>query len=197
MLTAFARDISARKRAEELEHQVFHDSLTGLPNRALFVNRLQHAFERAERHGGSVGVMFLDLDGFKEVNDSLGHEAGDRLLVVVAERLRSCLRPQDTAARLGGDEFTVLLENLRGVQEAIRVAERISEGLKAPYDLGEHTSQTNPVASVSSSIGIALGGLDLRDPAELLRWADLAMYQAKREGKARYRVFGSDDAERT
>lgn len=195
MVTAFARDITGRKRAEELEHQAFHDPLTGLPNRALFMNRLRHALERAGRHRGSVGVMFLDLDGFKGVNDSLGHEVGDRLLVVVADRLRGCLRSGDTAARLGGDEFTVLLEELTNVQEAIRVAERIAERLKAPYDLGEHASQANLVASVSSSIGIALGSAEVRDPAELLRWADLAMYQSKTEGKARYRVFGNDDAE--
>jgi diguanylate cyclase (GGDEF)-like protein/PAS domain S-box-containing protein len=194
MFTAFAQDISERKRAEELEHQAFHDSLTGLPNRALFMNRLQHALERAGRHRGSVGVMFLDLDGFKRVNDSLGHEAGDQLLVVVADRLQGCLRPEDTAARLGGDEFTVLLEELTGVQEAIQVAERIVERLKAPYDLGEHASQANLVVSVSSSIGIALGSAEARDPTELLRWADLAMYQAKTEGKARYRVFGIDTA---
>ena len=137
-------------------------------------------------------MMFLDLDGFKRVNDSLGHEAGDKLLVVVADRLQGCLRPEDTAARLGGDEFTILLEELTGVQEAIQVAERIIERLRTPYDLGEHASQETPVVCVSSSIGIALGSAEVRDPTELLRWADLAMYQAKTEGKARYRVFGRD-----
>ena len=195
MITAFAHDISERKRAEELEHQAFHDPLTGLPNRVLFMNRLEHAFERAGRHRSSVGVMFLDLDGFKRVNDSLGHEAGDQLLIAVADRLKGCLRPEDTVARLGGDEFTVLLEELTGVQEAIQVTERIVERLKAPYDLGEHASQANLVVCVSSSIGIALGSAEVRDPTELLRRADLAMYQAKTEGKSRYRVFGIDAAE--
>jgi diguanylate cyclase (GGDEF)-like protein len=127
----------------------------------------------------------VDLDDFKEVNDSLGHETGDRLLVAVAHRIRACLRPTDTAARLGGDEFTVLLEDVEDVQGAVGVAERILEELRVPVALGELKT------AVSASIGIALGGgpHDEQRPGDLLRKADLALYQAKSRGKAGYEVF--------
>ncbi|MDQ3317658.1 MAG: GGDEF domain-containing protein [Actinomycetota bacterium] len=181
-------DITERKLAEEATaHLALHDPLTDLPNRRLLRDRLGQALSHAERDGSAVAVLYLDLEGFKAVNDSLGHEAGDRVLVGVAERLKRCIRPQDTAARLGGDEFTVLLEELADAGDATRIAERISQSLTSPFDLGETT------ASVRSSIGISLGGPDVEDPADLLRLADLAMYQAKTEGKARYRVFGRED----
>ena len=178
-------DITERKALEErLEHQAFHDSLTGLPNRALFVDRLGHALARVERHGRSVAVLFLDLDDFKLVNDSFGHEVGDRLLIEAAGRLKECVRPQDTVARLGGDEFTVLLEDVENVEDATHVAERVTEALRTPFDLGEHRLSTG------ASIGVVLGTSAVRDrPEDLLRDADLALYEAKRRGKARYEVF--------
>jgi diguanylate cyclase (GGDEF)-like protein len=166
-----------------LTHQAFHDSLTKLPNRALFSDRLQHALDRMTRRQESIAVLFLDLDEFKPVNDTLGHDAGDRLLVAVGERLQSCLRPEDTIARLGGDEFTVLLEDITDVRYAIRVAERLTEALKEPFDLdGEQ-------ASVTASIGIAVGTGREKTPDDLVRSSDQAMYEAKRSGKARYVVF--------
>lgn len=182
-LDGTVHDITDRKALEErLEHQAFHDSLTGLPNRALFMDRLGQALARAERREKPAAVLFLDLDDFKLVNDSLGHEVGDRLLVEVAGRLLSCVRPADTVARLGGDEFTVLLEEAGGVSEASQVAQRISEALREPFELGEHR------LTISASIGIVPGAFR-EEPGELLRRADLALYGAKHKGKARYEVF--------
>jgi diguanylate cyclase (GGDEF)-like protein len=166
-----------------LAHQAFHDSLTKLPNRALFSDRLQHALDRMTRRQESIAVLFLDLDEFKPVNDTLGHDAGDRLLVAVGERLQSCLRPEDTVARLGGDEFTVLLEDITDVRYAIRVAERIAEALKEPFELDGQE------ASVTASIGIAVGTGRESSPDDLVRSSDQAMYEAKRSGKARHVVF--------
>ena len=166
-----------------LTHQAFHDSLTKLPNRALFSDRLQHALDRMTRRQESIAVLFLDLDEFKPINDSLGHDAGDRLLIAVGRRLQSCLRPEDTVARLGGDEFTVLLEDITDVRYAIRVAERIAEALKDPFHLDGHE------ASVTASIGIAVGTGRESTPDDLVRSSDRAMYEAKRNGKARFVVF--------
>ena len=146
-----ARDVSERRRAEErLVHQAFHDPLTGLPNRALFLDRLERALARAARTGYAVALLFLDLDGFKAVNDEFGHEAGDGLLVAVAGRLGLRLRSEDTVARFGGDEFTVLLQNVGGPSGATEVADRILEELREPFLLEgrEH--------HVTASIGIAL-----------------------------------------
>jgi diguanylate cyclase (GGDEF)-like protein len=177
-------DVTERKALEEqLEYQALHDALTGLPNRALFMDRLDHAVVRAGRREAQLAVLFMDLDDFKVVNDSLGHEAGDKLLVAVAERLRACLRPEDTAARLGGDEFTILLEDLTGVGGAIRVAERIAEALQTAFVLGRRE------VFVTASFGIALWDEARQSPADLLRNADQAMYRAKHAGKARYEVF--------
>src|ERR671912_2474683 len=131
-----SRDITERKALEEqLRHQAFHDPLTGLPNRALFMDRLEHAFVRAHRRGSKVAVLFMDLDNFKVINDSLGHKAGDQLLVAVAECLKDCVRPEDTLARLGGDEFTILVEEIAGVGEVVHIAERITEILRPPFAL--------------------------------------------------------------
>jgi diguanylate cyclase (GGDEF)-like protein/PAS domain S-box-containing protein len=178
------KDITERKTLEEqLHHQAFHDPLTGLPNRALFMDRLDHALARANRRGDKVAVLFTDLDNFKIINDSLGHEVGDQLLVAAAERLRACLRPEDTAARLGGDEFTVLVEEVYGVSDAARVAERIAESLQPPFALDQHEIFS------TTSIGIALSSPHQEQSADLLRHADLAMYRAKHKGKARYEVF--------
>ena len=178
-------DITERKELEEqLHHQAFHDALTGLPNRLLFTDRLGQALARTGRREDVVAVLFMDLDNFKRVNDSPGHEAGDRLLVGVAERLRACLRPDDTAARLGGDEFTVLLEGLTGADDAMQVAERIIGDLRTPFEVGGHEVLT------ATSIGIALGDCSRgRRPADLMRAADLAMYRAKSKGRARYELF--------
>src|ERR671920_1256845 len=124
-------DVTERKALEEqLRHQAFHDPLSGLPNRALFMDRLEHAFVRANRRGDKIAVLFTDLDNFKVIKDSFGHEVGDQLLVAVAERIKHCLRPEDTAARLGGDEFTILIEAVDSVSDAVRVAERIAEILQ-------------------------------------------------------------------
>jgi diguanylate cyclase (GGDEF)-like protein/PAS domain S-box-containing protein len=178
------QDITERIRSEQrLRHQAFHDSLTGLPNRALFIDRLEHALARTRREEVTVAILFLDLDNFKVVNDSLGHRAGDQLLLEMAERLRLCVRPGDTVARISGDEFTVLLENITGVADAIRVAQRISEQSMTLYTVGDRQ------IAISVSIGIALGSAGSTSADELIRNADTAMYEAKRRGKARYEVF--------
>ena len=178
------RDITERKALEkQLHHQAFHDPLTGLPNRALFMDRLEHALTRANRRGSKVAVLFTDLDNFKVINDSLGHKAGDQLLVGVAEHLKAGLRPEDTAARLGGDEFTILVEDIASVGEVVQTAERIAKILQPPFALEEQD------VVVTASIGIALNSASQEQPADLLRHADLAMYRAKHRGKARYEVF--------
>ena len=193
LILASCRDLTEREALESrLAHQAFHDALTGLPNRTLFSERLGQALARAGRGGqGLVAVLFLDLDNFKYVNDSLGHGAGDRLLVAVAERLRACLRPGDTAARLGGDEFTVLLEGVAGVGDATRVAERVMGALREPFGLGGRR------LFVGASIGVALGEAGRDRPEDLLRKADTALYQAKGEGKARYALFDPEAERRT
>jgi diguanylate cyclase (GGDEF)-like protein/PAS domain S-box-containing protein len=181
---AQVQDISGRKRAEEqLQRQAFHDALTGLPSRKLFMDRLGRALERTRRRRGlKVAVLFMDLDGFKNVNDSLGHETGDLLLTVVAQRLERILRPEDTLARFGGDEFVVLLEEVEGPEEAVLVAERIGEELGRPFVLEGRG------LFASASVGIGLGDARTKTPEYLLRDADTAMYRAKEE-QARYRVF--------
>jgi diguanylate cyclase (GGDEF)-like protein len=167
------------KTVGAMVHQALHDALTGLPNRALFLDRLAHALSR--RGGsGEVSVLFCDLDRFKTVNDSLGHHAGDQLLMAVAERIGGCLRVGDTAARLGGDEFAILLEDVCDATEAVAVAERITQALRAPFPLAGRE------VFVSSSIGIVCGHAG---GEELLRNADVAMYRAKAEGNGRYAVF--------
>jgi diguanylate cyclase (GGDEF)-like protein/PAS domain S-box-containing protein len=178
------RDITERKVLEEqLHHQAFYDPLTGLPNRALFMDRLQHASTRAHRLDSRVAVLFIDLDNFKVVNDSLGHKAGDQLLKAVAERVKSCLRPEDTATRLGGDEFTILVEDVASVGEGVQIAERIADVLQPPFVLeGQEVFST-------ASIGISLNNSTQERAEDLLRHADLAMYRAKHKGKARYEVF--------
>lgn len=183
-IIGISRDITERKAMEEsLRQQAFHDSLTGLPNRSLFLDRLEHALARLERLGESVAVLFVDLDDFKPVNDSLGHDAGNKLLVELAGRLRTCVRPGDTVARLFGDEFAVLLEVPTRVDEAQIVAKRINEVLGTPFVL------SGQEVFVSSSIGISLGESAGDVPQEILQRADLAMYAAKSRGKARYELF--------
>jgi diguanylate cyclase (GGDEF)-like protein len=178
-------DITDRKRDEEqLLHDAFHDHLTGLPNRALFLNRLAHSVARARRRPDELfAVLFLDLDGFKVVNDSLGHFLGDELLVEVARRLEECVRPGDTVARLGGDEFTVLLESIGVTAEAEVVARRIREAMQPSFNLGGQE------VSASASIGIALSSGGYGRPEDLIRDADTAMYSAKAAGRAEVRIF--------
>jgi diguanylate cyclase (GGDEF)-like protein/PAS domain S-box-containing protein len=177
------RDVTERKRLEdELAHQAFHDSLTNLANQALFRDRVSHALERVTGRDTSMSVLFLDLDNFKTVNDSLGHTAGDELLVAVSQRLGGCLRTGDTAARLGGDEFAVLIEATSTHQEAIDVADRIIGSLRLPFALA-----TKDVV-ISASIGIAFATPGI-DGDQLLRNADLAMYTAKARGRGRRELF--------
>jgi diguanylate cyclase (GGDEF)-like protein len=164
----------------EAMHEAFHDGLTSLPNRTLFADRLEHALTRAGGTGRPVGVLFCDLDGFKTVNDSLGHAAGDELLVEVAARLQRALGPADTVARLGGDEFAVLIDELDEPEVAARAGQRILEALEPPFELGARE------IFVSASIGIATG---TADAGSMLRNADLAMYRAKSDGKGRYALF--------
>jgi diguanylate cyclase (GGDEF)-like protein/PAS domain S-box-containing protein len=177
-------DITERKRAEsQLQHDALHDGLTGLPNRVLFLDRLQHAMRRATRTDGQerTAVLFLDLDRFKLVNDSLGHLAGDRLLVEVARRLERELRPGDTVARLGGDEFIVLLEELHGRAEAAQIAARMLQMLTDPFRIDDRDLY------LSASIGIAIAGGESSEA--VIRDADAAMYRAKAEGKGRHAMF--------
>ena len=186
-VTVMVRDITGRKALEQqLQHQAFHDPLTGLANRALFADRVEHALARSRRSGGSVAVLFLDLDDFKTVNDGIGHAAGDALLSAVADRLMGCLRSGDTASRLGGDEFAVLLEDLTGQEEAKVVADRILASLADPITIHGHQ------VTARASIGIAHPVADRDRSSELLRNADLAMYVAKRAGKGRAQVYRPD-----
>jgi diguanylate cyclase (GGDEF)-like protein/PAS domain S-box-containing protein len=172
-------DISDRKRAEEqIEFHAYHDVLTHLPNRKLFTDRLRHSLTRAKRNNRSVAVMFIDLDHFKTINDTLGHTAGDELLLEMARRLRECVRDDDTVARLGGDEFTIILAELRQPEDALAVAQKILEAVQEPLRIGGV-----PIV-VSASIGIALYPEDGVDPESLLRNADSAMYRAKEAGRS-------------
>jgi diguanylate cyclase (GGDEF)-like protein len=178
-------DVTDRKAAEQrLQHDALHDALTGLPNRVLFTDRLDQAIRRAQRseEEACAAVLFLDLDRFKVVNDSLGHHVGDRLLIAVAQRLQGALRPTDTVARLGGDEFTVLLTDVVDARGAIHVAERVHQALRAPFELGGRE------LFVDASIGIALAGTGAA-PEDVMRDADVAMYRAKGDGKGRHAVF--------
>jgi diguanylate cyclase (GGDEF)-like protein/PAS domain S-box-containing protein len=182
-LVLTAHDVTDRRLLEtELARQAFHDSLTGLPNRALFSDRVTHALERIGRTTRSIAVLFIDVDDFKTVNDSLGHSTGDELLVAVGGRLRGCLRAADTGARLGGDEFGVLLEDVSGVDAAVEVAERILEALRRPVVLA------NAELLVRASIGIVVGRGG-QTSGDLLRNADVAMYKGKHQGGNCYEVF--------
>jgi len=189
-----ARSISyaiERKRAEvQLAHQALHDALTGLPNRALFLDRLGQALTRLDRRHTYVAVLFLDLDRFKVVNDSLGHGAGDRLLVDVAKRLAGVLRGGDSAARFGGDEFVILCEEVAGERQAIAIAERIAASLETPFLVGEEE------VFVRTSVGIALAAGPEARPEAVIRDADAAMYRAKERGGGVFEVFDDGMRER-
>jgi len=185
-LVAVSRDVTARRRAElALAHRALHDPLTGLPNRALFHDRLALALRRRARRGtGTTAVFFLDVDRFKLVNDSLGHDVGDLLLLEVAARLESAVRPADTVSRLAGDEFTVLCEDVAGELEAVAIAQRIIELFETPFVVGGRE------IDVSTSVGVALSsGRGGASADALIRDADAAMYRAKDRGKARFELF--------
>jgi diguanylate cyclase (GGDEF)-like protein/PAS domain S-box-containing protein len=181
-------DITRQKESEEqLRHDMLHDNLTGLPNQALFQDRLSTVFRVHERHPDTgFALLFVDMDDFKIINDSLGHVQGDRLLVKVARRLRSSIRDDDTVARMGGDEFALILSNTSDAAGAMRAAKRILESLERPFGL------EGQEVFISTSIGIALATKNYRRPEELLRDADTAMYRAKSAGKNRFALFSGD-----
>jgi diguanylate cyclase (GGDEF)-like protein/PAS domain S-box-containing protein len=182
------QDVTDKKLAEErLQYDATHDALTGLPNRKCFMMRLEQALEKTnENPRHKVSVLFIDLDRFKYVNDSLGHQTGDRLLVGIAKRLRECLRPKDLVARLGGDEFTILVEGNHQAEEVVKISERIQEKFAVPFDLDGHEIYS------SASIGILNVSENHKTSEDLMRDADTAMYQAKRGGRARHEVFNEN-----
>ncbi|HEV2762797.1 MAG TPA: diguanylate cyclase, partial [Pyrinomonadaceae bacterium] len=179
------QDITNRKQAEQqLQHDAFHDALTGLPNRALFMDHLKMAIARTQRNQQQMfAVLYLDLDRFKVINDSLGHMIGDQLLIGIARRLEQCLRPVDTVARLGGDEFVVLVEDIADESESVQVAERVQKELSVPFNLSGREVFT------TVSMGIAPSATGYERAEDILRDADTAMYRAKSMGKARYEIF--------
>ncbi|PYT02228.1 MAG: PAS domain S-box protein [Acidobacteria bacterium] len=179
------RDITDRKASEErIIHEAFHDLLTGLPNRALFIEHLNKAIAHAERHDNKLyALLFLDLDHFKTINDSVGHTTGDQFLVATARRLETTLRPEDVVARMGGDEFTILLNDIRSIHDAIRVANRVHDSLALPFHLNGRD------VSTTTSIGIALSTPEYGGAEEVLRDADTAMYRAKTLGRGRHEIF--------
>jgi diguanylate cyclase (GGDEF)-like protein/PAS domain S-box-containing protein len=185
---AVLRDNTLQKRAEQqLLHNAFHDSVTGLPNRALFIDRLERVIVHTNRRPGyRFAVLFVDLDRFKLINDTMGHLAGDDLLVGIARRLERCLRQEDTVARFGGDEFAILLDGVQDVRDATRVAERINYELALPFRVGRRE------VAASASIGIALSASGYEKPEDVLHDADAAMYRAKASGRSRYEVYDTD-----
>jgi diguanylate cyclase (GGDEF)-like protein/PAS domain S-box-containing protein len=183
-ICGFVRDLSERKRFEgQLASQALHDRLTGLPNRVLLRDRVEHALARAGRRGASVALLIADIDRFKLINESLGHDGGDRLLVAVAERLTELLRPGDTVARMGGDEFALLCEDVGGYHEAVGIASRVVGAFEKPF----HVQGAD--LSLTASVGVAVGSIAGPAPELLLRDADVAMYRAKDGGRDRFEVF--------
>jgi diguanylate cyclase (GGDEF)-like protein len=183
------RQVEQADQVERLIGEAFFDSLTGLANRALFRFRLQQAFHRAARRGELMVVMFLDLDRFKSINDTLGHAAGDQLLIMVGERLLMSVRPEDTVSRLAGDEFTVLLEEVPSLDDACAVAQRILDAMRQPFTLAGQER------TVHVSVGIAARTMQHAEPEDVLHDADLALYQAKEGGRDRYAVYRPGAAE--
>ncbi|MGH2869695.1 MAG: putative bifunctional diguanylate cyclase/phosphodiesterase [Solirubrobacteraceae bacterium] len=191
LLARAVRYAIERKRSEvDLAHQALHDPLTGLPNRALFIDRLTVALDRSRRTGAPVAVLFLDVDTFKQINDSMGHAAGDLLLTVLADRFHAMLRPMDTVARFGGDEFTFLFEELESEREAVLIADRISRTASQPLMLGDGEM------TVAVSIGIAIVSDPSVAPDSVIRDADTAMYRAKERGGARFELYDESSRHR-
>ena len=177
-------DITERKKYEEkIQQMAFHDSLTGLPNRKLFSDRLGIILAQARRNKKKVGIVMLDLDNFKDVNDTLGHDVGDTLLKAVAERLSGTLRKSDTVARFGGDEFVLIFPDMEVIEEAIQVVQKIIDRFHKPFLIDTHQ------LVVTTSIGIAVYPNDGMDEEILMKNADIAMYQAKQAGRARYQLY--------
>lgn len=177
-------DITERKKYEEkIQQMAFHDSLTGLPNRKLFSDRLGIVLAQAKRNKKKVGIVMLDLDNFKDVNDTLGHDVGDILLKAVAERLSGTLRKSDTVARFGGDEFVLIFPDMEVIEEAIQVVQKIIDRFHKPFLIDTHQ------LVVTTSIGIAVYPNDGMDEEILMKNADIAMYQAKQAGRARYQLY--------
>lgn len=177
-------DITERKKYEEkIQQMAFHDSLTGLPNRKLFSDRLGIVLAQAKRNKKKVGIVMLDLDNFKDVNDTLGHDVGDTLLKAVAERLSVILRKSDTVARFGGDEFVLIFPDMEAIEEAIQVVQKIIDRFNKPFLIDTHQ------LVVTTSIGIAVYPNDGMDEEILMKNADIAMYQAKQAGRARYQLY--------
>ncbi|CAN1211212.1 EAL domain-containing protein [Tumidithrix helvetica PCC 7403] len=187
-INGIVRDITEQKLAQQqLIYDALHDALTGLPNRNLFMDRVEQTLKHSKRHSGYLfAILFIDLDRFKMINDSLGHATGDRFLQAIAKLLESCLRPSDTVARFGGDEFTILIDDIQDPSEAIVIAERILNKFLTPVDLGDQTIFT------SASIGIVISTKDYSSGADLVRDADIAMYCAKSLGRGRYILFDSE-----
>jgi diguanylate cyclase (GGDEF)-like protein len=185
-----AEEAARLAQEERIRHQAYHDALTGLPNRTRFAEQLEEALRRSKRTGAPLALLFLDLDLFKRVNDSLGHDAGDALLRLAAERIRRAVREADMLFRMAGDEFTVLLEEVRGPEEAAMVAARVLDGVSEPVSLGEHK------LSVTASIGIALYPEDETVGERLVKAADASMYRAKELGRNRYAFFAPELNER-
>jgi diguanylate cyclase (GGDEF)-like protein/PAS domain S-box-containing protein len=186
-ITGTNSDVSARKLLEQqLVHQATHDVLTGIPNRSLFHDRLNQAIARSLRNGTLMAVMYLDIDKFKGINDTLGHDMGDQLLKAFSRRLGSCVRATDTVARLGGDEYAVILESLEGREAGMRIAEKIVVAMRPEFVL------ENRSISVTTSVGMSFheGGVDISQDL-LIKQADEALYQAKGAGRNNYKVFGN------
>jgi len=196
-MVGYAQDITERKEAEDelhvqrmnLEYQAYHDALTELPNRTLFNDRLEQAAEKAKRNESQFALFFIDLDRFKQINDSLGHAVGDRLLKIVTNRLKDTIRKEDTLARLGGDEFTIIMEDLLNAQDGSILAQKILEILEQPIEIDGHPLY------ISSSIGISLYPQDDTDASNLLKYADAAMYRAKEEGRNNFQFYCAEMTE--
>ena len=194
VLHIVVRDISEKKKAEKklieqkniLHYQAHHDALTGLPNRTLFNDRLEHGVEICKRQNSMLALLFIDLDHFKQINDTLGHHVGDNVLKVVAERLKAKLRKEDTLARLGGDEFTIIIEDLKHIQETQKLAEKIQHIMAQPIHIDGHTLY------ITCSIGISIFPQDDTSPDNLIKYADAAMYRAKEEGRNNYQFYSKE-----
>jgi diguanylate cyclase (GGDEF)-like protein len=183
-ISGIIRDITDRKRTEEKILQLaYHDSLTGLPNRRLLIDRLKQVLSRDRREKKHAAVLFLDLDKFKSINDTMGHAVGDELLKAVSEGLEKCIREEDTLARHGGDEFIILLHSIERIEDLIQVAERVLSIFKTPFTLKEQKQ------FITTSIGISIYPQDGNDPETLLRNADIAMYSAKKDGSNKYKLY--------